>query len=214
VDTGSDQSLIQYRDAKRLGLERFTPLKAVDLTGFGGGGERIIEFVNLEVECPLIGLGRVEEPVYVVRAKEIDGLLIGTPMIDTYKLDDKIVNAKKRRGSFPPGMDATKFASSNNGIIHPIFDGRKKATKNKDREVHSRKASETRETVNTILRCKKAMATSDAVLKVSTTATPSSSGQTICGSDTSAGSVVSGSVVDTGSTVATSVTASISGDST
>ena len=126
VDTASDYSLIQNRIVKQLGLKPRPLLQAEEVTGFGGGGERLVEFVLLEVECPLIQLARTSIFVHVVHAKEIQGLLIGTRMIDRYDLNRKILDARDRHGRFPPGMKYESGTSRN--VICPLFDNRKKGS--------------------------------------------------------------------------------------
>ncbi|OIW32995.1 hypothetical protein CONLIGDRAFT_666394 [Coniochaeta ligniaria NRRL 30616] len=144
VDTASDYSLIQYSEAERRGLT-IHPLPEWDseceLEGFGGGREHITEFVEIELECPTIGLQRVKVNVLVVRSKQIVGLLIGTDMIDKHGIDEKISVARRQYGCFPPGTSPNFMASQGN-VIAPIFDARLQGTHFLLLRIHSRPLTE------------------------------------------------------------------------
>ncbi|KAH8902562.1 hypothetical protein BR93DRAFT_932155 [Coniochaeta sp. PMI_546] len=91
VASSSDHSLIQYREVKRLGLVMHPLLEGeYELDGSYGGRERVTKFVEVGLECPVIGLERVEVGVLVVRCKQVVGLLVGLRMIDEYNIAEKI----------------------------------------------------------------------------------------------------------------------------
>ncbi|KAK0715492.1 hypothetical protein B0H67DRAFT_554005 [Lasiosphaeris hirsuta] len=209
VDTGSDHSMIQYRNVKQLGLERFPVLgDPFLLKGFGGGCERIIEFVWLEVECPLIELGRVTIPMYVTQSKEIDGLLIGTPMIDEYELDRKILAAKDRHhGGLPPGW-STESSSSNSNTVHTLYDDRNNAIRKRDEEIRSQGAGERIEAISSIMRAKQASRVSPVGWTATSSSTASHSSSRVTtwkSTNASADSSTFSAGEDAASTVATSV---------
>ena len=122
VDTQSQHSLISKTAAKSMGLKRLLLLHAIDLEGFAGGRERFVQYVQVELECALLGLSRVEGPMLV--STKIDGMIIGTNMNSKYELGRKILAAQDRYGLFPPGMSANSMARNN--VIYPIYDDRKK----------------------------------------------------------------------------------------
>jgi hypothetical protein len=123
VDTGVETTLISEKDGKRLGLKLLPLLEAVDLGYYAWGRERIINYVEVEVECHPIRLERVKVPMYV--STHTNGLIIGRRMINKFELDRKIVEAKIRDGPLPPGVGVKSMS----GIIHPVHNDRATGTR-------------------------------------------------------------------------------------
>lgn len=99
-----------------------------ELDGSYGGRERVTKFVKVGLECPVIGLERVEVAVLVVRCKQVVGLLVGLRMIDEYNIAEKISATMREHGRFPSG--AIVDFLTNRGDINPqILGGRPKGTK-------------------------------------------------------------------------------------
>lgn len=125
VDSGSGHSMIRCHAVKILGLPVRPLLEPKPLGGFGGGSACAREFVFVELECPLIGQERVRVPIYVVHAREIRGLLIGTKFITKYHIFKKIEEVKERHGLLPPGV-TIQPVTTQVSIVAPIFDHRPK----------------------------------------------------------------------------------------
>jgi len=97
--------MINSTVVRELGLKTSPVRRPITLQGFGGGEEAPREWVLVKVGCPLIGLEIVEVPAYVVQSKVVPGLLLGAKFIDQHGVLQKIITAKAKYGSVPPGMD-------------------------------------------------------------------------------------------------------------
>lgn len=129
VTTCSDYSLIQYREARRRGLA-IRPLveSEYELKDVNGGRERITQFTEIELECPIIGLERVKFVVLIVRCEQIVGLVVGSQVIDEHTITEKIRAAVRQHGQFPPGT-SIDFMANRGNIAFPIFDCGSKGTR-------------------------------------------------------------------------------------
>lgn len=221
IDTQSRFSLIQYQLVKALGL-RIRPIlpgrhpasdTEIELTGFGGGNERVVEWTEIDIECRAIGQGRVKGAVYIVHARQVDGLLLGTKFIDEHRLIRKIVDAEDRENNSPHDARVEPVTIPSVNTIMVILDGRPKATKKRETQTDDREMEETRGAViDSILRLKGIRAsdtprTSIAAGVPSPSSSPSASRTSSWGSNYSETSVFS----DTNSiplSVATSVSSS------
>ncbi|KAK0657415.1 hypothetical protein B0T16DRAFT_401660 [Cercophora newfieldiana] len=150
----------------------------------------------LRLNGPAIGLGRVEIAVFVVRSREIDGLVIGTPMIEKYQLDRKIPNVKHHRyGTGLPSSVGSEFTVSTNNVIPPFFDMWKKAMGGLDGESYAGGASQRTEPMSPMMCPIKATAASTSARNNPSSMSQSSSEEFTWGSDTSERSVFSGEPV-------------------
>lgn len=102
IDSGSPYTMIRCQAIKLLELRVSPLLKPKYLGGVGGSSLCIREFVECEIECPLIGQERVKVPIYVSHAKEVKGLLISRRIIHKFRINRIIEDERGRHGDIPP----------------------------------------------------------------------------------------------------------------
>lgn len=125
IDSGSPFTMIRCQVTKMLGLRVHPLLKPKYLGGVGGSRLCIREFVECEIECPLIGQGKMKVPIYVSHAREVKGLLIGRRIIHKFRINKKIEDERDRHGDMPPGMTLTTTVTGIE-VLAPIFAHRPK----------------------------------------------------------------------------------------
>lgn len=123
VDCQSGYSLINSRLAERLGLKRYPTTTPMILEGFGGGKEIIKEDVWVRTGCQAIGHELKQDSLYIVESDIVPGLLVGTWAIQTYRILEKIVAAKKKYGDIPPGMSMETIMDARDDVVAPIREG-------------------------------------------------------------------------------------------
>ena len=125
VDTGCKRCLIQYDLAKALGLDKYPVTNGgYDFYGFGDGYEKIVWWTNVDIECPIIELGRVSEQVLLVQDKKMPDILIGSSFISKHDIDLKLAVARRHYGVNLP-IRVCSMTSSDQ-IIGPIYAGESK----------------------------------------------------------------------------------------